>query len=121
MRTLIVFNRNPYDGTDITWNGPRLAQKLLDAGVRVKIFFMNDPVDMAREACRPPEGYFDLGDMLTNLIAGGVQVKICGTCRARCGIHKGRPYFEGTREANMAELARWVIESEKIISFLNFA
>jgi hypothetical protein len=23
---LLVFNRNPYDGTDITWNGLRLAE-----------------------------------------------------------------------------------------------
>jgi uncharacterized protein involved in oxidation of intracellular sulfur len=117
MRTLIVFNRNPYDGTDVTWNGLRLAEKLLDVGVQPKIFLMNDSVDMARDACRPPEGYFDLGKMLKDLINRSVPVKVCGTCRVRCGIHKGKPYFEGAEEANMAELAEWIRESEKIISF----
>ena len=95
MRTLIVSNRNPYEGTDITWNGLRPAQKLLDTGVRVRIFLMNDSVDMAREVCRPPEGYFDLGKVLKDLIAGGVPVKVFGTCKTRCGIHKGRTYFFG--------------------------
>jgi len=34
---LLVFNRNPYDGTDITWNGLRLAEQLLDTDLEVKI------------------------------------------------------------------------------------
>ena len=36
MTILIVFNRNPYDGTDVTWNGLRLAGQLLDAGQQVR-------------------------------------------------------------------------------------
>ncbi len=117
MQTLIVFNRNPYDGTDVTWNGLRLAEKLLDTGVQPKIFLMNDSVDMARDACRPPEGYFDLGKMLKDLIDRSVSVKVCGTCKIRCGIHKGKPYFEGAEEAKMSELAEWIKESDKIVSF----
>jgi len=42
---LLVFNRNPYDGTDITWNALRLAEKLLNTGLEVNIFLMNDSVD----------------------------------------------------------------------------
>ncbi len=30
---LLVFNRNPYDGTGITWNGLRLAEQLLNNGL----------------------------------------------------------------------------------------
>ena len=29
MKALIIFNREPYDNTDVTWNGLRLANKLL--------------------------------------------------------------------------------------------
>ena len=65
---LLVFNRNPYDGTDVTWNGLRLAEQLLDTGLEVKIFLMNDSVDLALDAAKPPEGYFDLGKMLEELI-----------------------------------------------------
>ena len=57
---LLVFNRNPYDGTDITWNGLRLAEQLLNTGLEVNIFLMNDSVDLAHDAAMPPEGYFDL-------------------------------------------------------------
>ncbi len=41
---LLVFNRNPYDGTDVTRNGLRLAGQLLNAGLEVNIFLMNDEV-----------------------------------------------------------------------------
>ncbi len=114
---LLVFNRNPYDGTDVTWNGLRLADQLLNAGLDVNIFLMNDSVDMARDAAKPPDGYFDLGKMLKDLITKGVPVKVCGTCKVRCGIHKGEPYFDGAKEAKMTELAEWIAQTDKVISF----
>lgn len=118
MKTLIIFNREPYDSTDVTWNGLRLANKLLDAGSEVRLFLMNDAVDMARDVCRPPEGYDqDLSKMLKGLIARGVLVKVCGTCMSRCGIYKNHPYFEGTEQSTMPALAQWVIESDKVITF----
>ena len=118
MKILIVFNREPYDNTDVTWNGLRLAGKLVEAGEEVRIFLMNDAVDMARDVCRPPEGYDqDLVKMLKELIARGVSVKVCGTCMARCGIHRNQPYFDGACKATMAELADWVIASDKVITF----
>jgi len=114
---LLVFNKNPYDGSDVTWNGLRLADQLLNTGLEVNIFLMNDSVDLARDVTKPPEGYFDLVQMLKELIAKGVPVKVCGTCNVRCGIHKGEPYFEGAQEAKMTELAQWIKEADKVISF----
>jgi len=118
MKVLIIFNREPYDNTDVTWNGLRLADKLLEAGQEVRIFLMNDSVDMARNACKPPANYDqDLVQMLKDLIAKGVSVKVCGTCMARCGIHKNQPYFDGAQKSTMPELAAWVVESDKVITF----
>ena len=117
MNALIVFNHLPYDGSDVTWNGLRLAGKLLEVGLQVRIFLMNDSVDLAREAAKPPEGYFHLGEMLKELIAKGVTVKVCGTCKARCGLHKGEPYFERAHEATMAELAEWVKDADRLLAF----
>ncbi|MFC2060979.1 DsrE/DsrF/TusD sulfur relay family protein [Elusimicrobiota bacterium] len=114
---LIIFNSNPYDGSDVTWNGLRLAEKLLDLQLEVKIFLMNDSVDLAREACSPPEGYYDLVQMLKNLIDKEVEVGVCGTCKARCGLYKGEPYFMDSMEAKMTDLAEWVKEANKVISF----
>ena len=118
MKILIIFNRQPYDNTDVTWNGLRLADKLLDAGQKVRIFLMNDSVDMARDECKPPENYDqDLSQMLKELISKGVPVKVCGTCMARCGIYKNKPYFAGAEKSTMPALAEWVIDSDKVITF----
>ncbi len=118
MKILIVFNRQPYDSTDVTWNGLRLAGSLSGKGEDVRIFLMNDSVDMARDVCKPPAGYDqDLAQMLKDLIAKKVPVKVCGTCMARCGIYRNEPYFAGAEKATMAELADWVIECEKALTF----
>jgi len=118
MKILIIFNREPYDNTDVTWNGLRLAGKLRETGHDVRIFLMNDSVDMARDACRPPEDYDqDLSRMLKDLIAAGVPVKVCGTCMARCGIHRNQPYFDGAEKSTMAALSEWVVDSDKVLTF----
>jgi uncharacterized protein involved in oxidation of intracellular sulfur len=36
---------------------------------------------------------------------------------ARCGIHKNEPYFPGAEKSTMAQLASWVVESDRVISF----
>jgi len=55
--------------------------------------------------------------MLKDLIAQGVAVKVCGTCMARCGIHKNEPYYAGANKATMAELAEWVADSDRVLTF----
>ena len=118
MKILIVLNRPPYDGTDVTWNGLRLASKLADGGHEARLFLMNDAVDLARELCSPPEGYDqDLSQMLKALIARGVAVKVCGTCMARCGLYKNEPYFAGAEKSTMQELADWVTSSDRTLTF----
>ena len=118
MKILIIFNHAPYDGTDVTWNGLRLAENLAESGKEVRIFLMNDSVDMARDVCKPPANYDqDLSDMLRGLISLGVEVKVCGTCMARCGIYKNHPYFEGAAHSTMPELGAWVLDSDKVITF----
>ena len=79
MSILIIFNREPYDGTDVTWNGLRLAGKLREGKQDVRIFLMNDAVDLARDVTKKPESYDqDLVQMLKGLTKRGVVVKVCG-------------------------------------------
>jgi len=118
MKILIIFNREPYDYTDVNWNGLRLVKELMEKGHEMRIFLMNDAVDMAKEVCKPPENYDqDLSKMLKDLIKNGVEVKVCGTCMVRCGIYKNHPNFEGAEKATMSMLADWVVDSDKIITF----
>lgn len=46
MKVLIIFNRKPYDNTDVTWNDLHLTAKLAEARQKIKIFLMNDYVDV---------------------------------------------------------------------------
>lgn len=118
MKILIIFNHEPYDGGDVTWNGLRLAKTLLEKGEEVRIFLMNDAVDLARDVLQKPESYDqDLVALLKDLIARGAQVQVCGTCMARCGLHKNHPYFEGAKKSTMAALADWVLDSDRVLTF----
>ncbi len=117
MATLIILNRQPYDGTDITWNALRLARQLNNDGTEVNIFLMNDSVDLARDGVFPPEGVEDMVAMTKDLIAKGVPVKVCGTCQNRCGVLKGQPYYEGAQFSTMAECSQWVQSCEKVLTF----
>ena len=49
MAIMIILNQQPYDGTDVTWNALRLARQLHGDGEEVRIFLMNDSVDLARD------------------------------------------------------------------------
>ena len=60
MPTLIILNHQPYNGTDVTWNALRLARQLNNDGVEVRLFLMNDSVDLARDGITPPEGVEDM-------------------------------------------------------------
>jgi len=118
MKALIIFNHQPYDGSDIAWNGLRLAKTLKEMGKEVRIFLMNDSVDLAREVTKKPDFYeYDLVQMLKELYENGTKLKVCGTCQARCGINKNQPYFSEEIKGTMGDLAKWVTECDKVITF----
>ncbi len=117
MNALIILNHNPYDGTDVTRNALRLAGQLLDTGMSISIFLLNDAVDLGRKGVSPGVYDTNLGDKLNELIAKGVTVKACGSCLSRCGMGKGQPLMDGVKESTMPELARLVKTSDKILSF----
>jgi len=118
MSTLIIFNHQPYDGSDVTWNGLRLAKTLKAKGEDVSIFLMNDSVDLARNATKKLESYdYDLVGILKDLYDSGVKLKVCGTCQARCGLNKNEPYFNDKIKGTMDNLASWVIECDKVLTF----
>jgi uncharacterized protein involved in oxidation of intracellular sulfur len=118
MKILFILNHEPYNGTDVTWNALRLAYNLLKDKQDIRIFLMNDSVDLARDICKKPESYDqDLVEMLKGLIANGAIVKVCGTCMARCGIFKNEPYYHGASKSTMQDLTDWVIDSDKVLTF----
>jgi len=114
----IIFNHQPYDGTDVAWNALRLVKTLHEMSEKVNIFLMNDAVDLARDCTLKPEFYdHDLVHMIKKLYNDGVNLQVCGTCNARCGIHKNEPYFDEKVSSTMQQLADWVSQSKQVITF----
>lgn len=118
MKTLFILNHQPYDGSDVTWNALRLATTLHKKNETVKIFLMSDAVDLARDTTKKPDFYdHDLIEMLKKLYHEGVELKVCGTCMARCGLYKNQPYFSDEVKGTMDILADWVLQSDKVLTF----
>ncbi len=69
----IILNDPPY-GEKI-YNGLRYASALMSAGVQVNLFLLADGNASARRGQKTPTGYYNVADMLGELIAKGVKVK----------------------------------------------
>ena len=116
MSLLLVINRPPHDGTDVAWNALRLAATALDEGLDVRIFLMNDGVDLARPESRPAGAEFDLSRMLGDLMDKGAVVRLCQTCLERCGIGRGQ-VMPQAEVAGMKDLLDWIKGSDKVLTF----
>ena len=115
MKLLLVLNRRPYDGTDVTWNVLRMVDKALDAGIAVRIFLMNDALDLARDGLEVNDDY-DLQKMFVETIAKGAEARLCRTCISRCGIEEGKLRSE-VAIATMPDLGEWIGDSDQVMTF----
>lgn len=70
----IILNDPPY-GTEKIYNGLRYASALASAGVQLNLFLLADGVAAAHRGQKTPTGYYNVADMLSELIAKGVKVK----------------------------------------------
>lgn len=112
---LIVLSHAPQDG-DTTWNALRLATTLTAQGAAVRLFVMNDAIDVVRRQTDQPPPEFDLQAMLRALLARGARVKVCTTCITRCGMGHGEVIPE-VLLSSMPELAAWVTDSDRALVF----
>jgi len=118
MSTLtIIANEAPY-GSEEIWNALRLANTCVtsEIGLTVKLFLMGDSVTAAKKGQVTPEGYYNTGKMISDLISKGVEVQCCGTCLKSRGVSDSELVL-GVRRGTMLILARWIKESDKIVSF----
>ena len=112
---LIILSDGPSDG-DSTWNALRLAVTLLERKSPVRIFVMNDAIDVVRKGAMSEGAEFDLQAMLRDLLPKGGRIKICTTCVTRCGIGHGEVIPEAIM-ATMGDLASWITESDRVVVF----
>ena len=117
MNILILINDAPY-GTEKAYNGLRLAMALQKdhPDVEVNIFLMADAVSCALPHQNTSQGYYNVERMLKSVLGKGGKVKACGTCADARGIRQLQ-LIDGAEISNMAELAQWTIEADKVFTF----
>ncbi|HKZ94478.1 MAG TPA: DsrE family protein [Candidatus Bathyarchaeia archaeon] len=118
METLTIIVNDPPYGTERVWNALRLASSLVSAavGMSVNIFLLGDAVSAAKKRQKTPEGYYNLEQMLIDLLKRGARVSACGTCIQARGLAK-EDVIEGVEIGSMLGLAQWIKESQKVLSF----
>lgn len=117
MKVLFILNEAPY-GSEKLYNAMRLAMALQrdHADVEVRVFLMADAVTGALPNQTTPQGYYNVERMFKAVIAKGGQVKICGTCAEGRGL-QALNLIEGAEISTMSQLAQWVMDSDKVLTF----
>ncbi|KAB2892902.1 MAG: hypothetical protein F9K28_10825 [Bacteroidetes bacterium] len=117
MKTLFIINDAPY-GSEKAYNAFRLAMALQKehSQTEVLIFLMADAVTCALPQQKTPQGYYNVERMVKAVINKGGQIKLCGSCCEARGLSQ-QALIEGTEVSTMSQLARWVVEADKVLTF----
>lgn len=117
MKILIIINDPPY-GTEKVYNALRLTHQLVKdlPGMELRLFLMADAATAALTNQVTPNGYYNVERMLKLALSKGVKIKICGSCAEARGINQ-LPLIEGAELSNMPELAHWVVDSDRVLTF----
>lgn len=116
MQTItIIINELPYKN-DKAWNALRLAGSLLEQEVKINIFLLEDGIDVGKENQDPEGKDYNLEELSKELLKKDVPFVACSTCLKVCGISKEK-LIDGIIEGHMSDLAKWVKESDKVITF----
>jgi uncharacterized protein involved in oxidation of intracellular sulfur len=81
----IIINDAPY-GIEKPWNTLRLARALVATKQKVNIFLLGDIVAIAKKGQQTPPGYYNLAQMLAELVDLETNVRACGNCLNARGI-----------------------------------
>lgn len=116
MKTLFILNDPPY-GSERTYNGLRVAGHFSkQEGNTVRVFLIGDAAASSHRNQKVPQGFYNIGDMLGNVIRHGGEVGICGTCMDARGMGDG-DVLDGARRSTLAELAEWTAWADKVLTF----
>ncbi len=112
--------------TIIIYEAPYAKERALSAlrvawtadleGHKVKIWLFENGVYLAKKGQKPAQGLTNYGQMLEDLIKGGVEVKACIVCCEARGLVQ-TDLLDGVKIATVHELVEWTVNSDKIISF----
>src|SRR4030042_3246848 len=113
--TVVIISAPPY-GNEKPWNALRVAKALVAIKQKVQVFLLGDAVALAKKGQTTQTGYYNLGQMVTDLINCGVEVRVCVTCIDSRGL-RTEELADGVAVGKMLDLAHWVEEASKVLSF----
>lgn len=115
MKILFQLNESPY-GNDKNYNALRTAIQLQkqDTNVKIWIYLMSDSVTCALPGQKEKAGQYNIGEMLTNIIHHGGEVKLCTSCAETRGVTS---VISGAAIGTLADLTKWISESDKVLTF----
>ena len=115
-KVLIIINDAPY-GTEKPWNALRLAKALITEKLSVSICLVGDGVSIAKKGQKPPKGFYNLGEMLEELISLGADAKACRTCTDARGLAEIDLINKVSVGGFMTYVAKQAAEGSSILSF----
>jgi uncharacterized protein involved in oxidation of intracellular sulfur len=77
---------------------------------------MADAVACAVPGQNTTQGYYNIERMLKSVLSKSGKAKACGTCADARGV-RNIQLVEGTEISNMAELAKWTVDADKVLTF----
>lgn len=115
MKILFLLNDAPY-GSDKNYNSIRTAIQLKkqDSSNKIWVYLMSDSVTGALQGQKEKTGQYNIGEMLTDIIHNGGEVKLCTSCAESRGVNSMIP---GATLGTLPDLTKWIIESDKCLNF----
>ena len=89
-----------------------LAKAAIDKGIEVKVFCYMDAVNCVKVGQRKVPGVTNIEEQFKELIAKGVDVRLCTLCMLVRGT---RVFIEGAKKAGTPDIADMVEESDKFL------
>jgi tRNA 2-thiouridine synthesizing protein D len=111
----IIINEAPY-AKERALSALRFAWTCDLEGHNVRIWLFENGVYLAKSGQKPASGLINCGQMLQDLIKGGVEVKACIVCLEARGLVQS-DLFEGVKIATVHELVEWTVSCDKVIVF----
>jgi len=117
MKFLMILNDPPY-GTELVYNGLRLATNLLakHEEAEVSLFLMGDAASAAKSGQQTPNGYYNVERMLASVVRKGGAVRVCGSCMDARGLTDSE-VMEGAFRSTMDELTELTVNADKVLVF----
>ena len=116
MQILFIVNDPPY-GTERAYNALRHVNAVAQQpDVAVRLFFMADAVQGARRGHSPPNGWYNLEQMIQRAAQLGVACGACGSCMDTRAL-PADALIAGVHRSSLEELTQWTLAADKVVVY----